>query len=122
MTARTLQHLGAVGMVTDGGVRDRAGMAARVPGFQVFTPGLVVSHGRPAIMDFDVTVDICGLTIAPGDLLHGDENGMLTVPTEIADRLPEEAQKVLDVEAPLFELLKKENLTLEEILRAYNVH
>ena len=122
MTARALQHLGAAGMVTDGGVRDRAGIERRVPGFQLFAAGLVVSHGIPAIVDFDVPVEICGLTINPGDLLHGDESGLLTIPSEIADRVPEQAQAVLDVEAPLFELLERENVALQELLGAYHVH
>ena len=59
---------------------------------------------------------ICGLTINPGDLLHGDESGLLTVPAEIADRGPEQAQAVLDVEAPLFELLERQDVSLQELL------
>ena len=84
----------------------------------------MVSHGIPAIIDFDVPVEICGLTINPGDLLHGDESGLLTIPAEIADRVPEQAQAqaVLDVEAPLFELLEREDVSLQDLLDAYHVH
>ena len=122
MVAATMQYLGVAGLVTDGGVRDCAGMAKYAPGYQVFCPGLVVSHGQPVCIDFDVTVDICGLTIRPGDLLHGDANGLLTVPLEIAEQLPPVAQKVSEVEKPLFEVLKTPNRPLDEVLRALSVH
>lgn len=122
MICRTLQYLGATGMITDGGVRDLEGIERRVPGFQVFAAGLVVSHGIPAIIDFQVPVEICGLTINPGNLLHGDESGLLTVPAEIADRVPEQAQAVLDAEATLFNLLERDDVSLQDLLDAFHVH
>ena len=122
MTARALQHLGAAGMITDGGVRDRAGIEHRVPGFQLFAAGLDVSHGIPANVDFDLPEEICGLTINPGDLLHGDESGLLTIPAQIAEGVPDEAQAVLDVESQLFDLLKRDDVSLPDLLDAYHVH
>jgi regulator of RNase E activity RraA len=118
MMSRTCQYLGAVGFVTDGGIRDLAGIAERAPGFQVFAGGLVVSHGIARIMDVDVPVDISGVPIRPGDLLHGDENGLGTVPIEIADDLPAMAQKVADKEATLFDVLKEPGRSLDEVKRA----
>ena len=123
MTTRALQHLGAACMITDGRVRDRAEIKRRVPGFQLFSTGLVVSHWILAIIDFDLPVEICGLTINPDDLLHGDESGLLTIPSQIANRVPDQAQAViLDVEAPLFDLLEREDVSLQELLDAYHVH
>ena len=75
-----------------------------MPGFQLFATGLVVSHGIPAIVDFGVPVEISGLPINPGDLLHGDESGLLTIPDGDCSPGTQQAQAVLDVEAPLFEL------------------
>ncbi len=49
-------------------------------------------------------------------------SGLLTIPAEIADRVPQQAQAVLDVEAPLFELLERDEVSLRELLDAYNVH
>ena len=122
MTASALQYLGAVGMVADGGIRDRHGIGKHAPGFQVFSSGLVVSHGQGAILDFNVTVNVCGLTIRPGDLLHGDENGLLTIPKEIAAELPNKAGEVCNLESPLFDLLKRPGLSVEQIKQALNVH
>ena len=59
---------------------DTTTVQQRAPGFQVFYPGSVISHGYGAYVDFDIEVSVCGLTVQPGDLLHGDENGLVQVP------------------------------------------
>ncbi|MCC6627721.1 MAG: RraA family protein [Chloroflexi bacterium] len=79
--ATLMRRLGAVGLLTNGGARDLADM--RQLGFRCFAAGTVVSHGTIGILDIDVPVEIDGLAIAPGDLLHGDENGLVLVPTQI---------------------------------------
>jgi 4-hydroxy-4-methyl-2-oxoglutarate aldolase len=71
-------RLGAVGLVSDCGVRDLP--EVRALGFQYFARGTVVSHASFRIVRTGVPVNICGLTIRPGDLLHGDENGLVSVP------------------------------------------
>jgi 4-hydroxy-4-methyl-2-oxoglutarate aldolase len=114
MSATGLHRMGVAGVVTDAGNRDRAGIAQRAPGFHVFSPGWVVSHGRGAYLDMQVNVSICGLNIAPGDLLHGDANGLLVVPHEIAGRVAEEAQKVIDAEAEYFKFLESDTFTFED--------
>jgi len=81
----SLTKLGCVGLVTDMGNRDMSGIHHRAPEFQLFSPGWVVSHGYGAYLDYNLTVSVCGLTVRPGDLLHGDANGLLTVPANIVD-------------------------------------
>jgi len=117
LISATYQKLGAVGFVTDGGIRDLSGIRRRVPGFQVFAPGLVPSHGTAATIEVGVTVSICGLTIQPGDLLHGDENGLITVPLDIAESVAEQAQKVFNKEQELFDLLNSSSCTYEALKR-----
>jgi 4-hydroxy-4-methyl-2-oxoglutarate aldolase len=76
--ATIAQRLGAVGCVSDGGLRDV--VEVRALGFQFFCPGFVVSHGNAVIVDIGEPVEIFGLPVAAGDLLHGDVNGLLSVP------------------------------------------
>ncbi len=71
-------RLGAVGLVSDCGVRDLP--EVRALGFQYFARGTVVSHASFRIVRTGVPVNICGLTIGPHELLHGDENGLVVVP------------------------------------------
>jgi regulator of RNase E activity RraA len=52
----------------------------------------VVAHGRPCIYDVGATVSIDGMEVRPGDLLHGDENGITVIPAEIADQVAAKAQ------------------------------
>ena len=122
MSVSGLHRLGAVGVVTDGGNRDGAGIVRRAPGFQIFSPGWVVSHGRSAFLDLQVNVSVCGLNIAPGDLLHGDANGLLVVPDGIADRLAAEAQKVREQESEYFEFIESDEFSFEEWKRRIASH
>jgi 4-hydroxy-4-methyl-2-oxoglutarate aldolase len=109
------KKLGAIGLVTDGGVRDLAGIAERAPGFQVFAAGQVVSHGVPVFTEVGVTVNICGLTVRPGDLLHGDANGLLAIPLDIADQVAAQAQKVWERESGIVNFLSSKDFSLEEL-------
>jgi regulator of RNase E activity RraA len=111
------QKLGAVGVVTDGGFRDLTGIHQRSPGFQVFSPGMVVSHGNSTILDINVTVSVSGLVIQPGDLLHGDLNGVVTVPLSIAERVLEQVKTVWAQEQKLIEYIHSAEFTLDGLKR-----
>ena len=120
--AVTQQRFGAVGAVTDAGCRDRAGIVRRAPGYQLFSPGWVVSHGHGVYIDFNVDVSICGLNISPGDLLHGDESGLLTIPHDIADQVVNVAQEVRNSENDFFEFIKSELFSMTELAKRATAH
>ncbi|MBV9578063.1 MAG: RraA family protein [Chloroflexi bacterium] len=92
MMATTMKRVGAVGLVTNGGLRDIREINA-LGGFHYFGRGLVVAHGRPSIYDVGATVNIDGMEVRPGDLLHGDENGITVIPAEIADKVAAKARE-----------------------------
>jgi regulator of RNase E activity RraA len=115
--ATTFQRLGAVGAVTDGGIRDLAGVRERAPGFQMFAPGAVPSGGIAYIVDVGVPVSVGGMSISPGDLIHGDANGLVVIPPAIADQIPEKAQAVLDKERDKVAFITSDEYSLEEHAR-----
>lgn len=115
MICAALQKMGVVAVVTDGGYRDQAGIAKRAPGFQVFSPGKVASHGRSVFIDINISVSVCGMTIKPGDLLHGDANGLISVPKEIAKDVVRSAESTFDTEADYFKFLKSGQFSLESL-------
>jgi regulator of RNase E activity RraA len=115
MVCTSLQKLGVAGLVTDGGVRDITGIRNRAPGFQVFAAGLVVSHGLPTYLEANTPVTVCGLPVRPGDLLHGDESGVVSVPLEIAEEVLEQAKAVLKKESEFIEFLNSGTFTLDEL-------
>jgi 4-hydroxy-4-methyl-2-oxoglutarate aldolase len=105
MMATTMKRVGAVGLVTDGGLRDIKEVTD-LGAFHYFGRGLVVAHGQPCIYDVGATVTICGMEVRPGDLLHGDENGITIVPAQIA----------AEVVAKALEVRGREQGRLQEIL------
>jgi 4-hydroxy-4-methyl-2-oxoglutarate aldolase len=112
--ATTAKALGAVGCISDGGLRDVMEVRA-LGGFQYFCPGFVVSHGNPVICDVNVPVTVDGLALQPGDLLHGDVNGVLVIPAGIADRVAEEAQTVRAAEREVLDFVRQPGLTVEKL-------
>jgi regulator of RNase E activity RraA len=113
MFCSALQKLGGIGVVTDLGSRDFGGIKQRVPGFHLFCPGAVVSHGYGVYTNLDVNISICGLNIKPGDLLHGDANGVVSIPLAIAEDVVAQAQRVLEVEASYFDFLASDGYSYE---------
>lgn len=104
-------RLGAVGIVTDGSVRDLDGI--RPLRYHVFAAGLVVAHGTFNIIDVGIPVEVSGVHIQPGDLIHGDSSGVTTIPLEIADRLYSECLKVREREAALRDYAHSRDFSLE---------
>ncbi len=76
--ATIFRRLGAVGLVSNCGVRDLPEVHAL--GMHYFARGSVASHAHFRIVRCDEPVQIENLVIRPGDLLHGDANGLLLVP------------------------------------------
>jgi len=119
MFTATMSKLGAVGVVTNGNCRDRSGIMRRTPGFHLFSRGWVVSHGYGVYYNFNTTVTVAGLTIEPGDLLHGDESGVLKVPTDIAEGAVATGKKLLAFEEEYFQFLESDQFDMEEMKRRF---
>jgi regulator of RNase E activity RraA len=90
--ATLAKRFGAVGMVTDGGVRDVH--EVRQLGFAYFSRYIVVSHGNFDIVEIGKPITLDGQAVNTGDLLHGDANGVVIVPREVLGDLPDAVQAV----------------------------
>jgi regulator of RNase E activity RraA len=79
------RHLRAAGAVLNGFVRDAAGIEALE--FPTFCRGLYAQDQGPRgkVIDFRTAVEIEGVRIAPGDLIFGDREGVLVIPSEVED-------------------------------------
>ncbi|MBI2158788.1 MAG: RraA family protein [Candidatus Rokubacteria bacterium] len=84
--------LGCAGVLTDGSVRDLE--EVRGLGFQFAAAHVSVSHAYVHMVDFGLPVKVGGLWVKPGDLIHCDQHGAVTIPAEIADRIPDAVAKV----------------------------
>lgn len=84
MMATICKRLGAIGLVTDGGVRDLT--TVKELGFHYFASGATPAHGNYEIVESGLIVNVGGTLVRPGDLIHADENGVGVFP---ADRMPD---------------------------------
>ena len=111
--ATIFKRLGAVGLVSDCAVRDVP--EVRALGFHYFARGSVVSHASFRIVRGGVAVQVCGLVIHPGDILHGDENGLLLVPKDVEESLPRAVDAVRLRERRLMEWVRSEGFSLDRL-------
>jgi regulator of RNase E activity RraA len=111
--ATITKRLGAIGIVTDGGVRDLEGV--KPLGYHVFAAGFVVAHGTFNIEEVGIPIEISGTIVNPGDLIHGDASGVTTIPPEIADKLYAECLKVRERETALRDFATNRDFTLETL-------
>ncbi len=78
-------NCGCAGVIVDGAVRDIAKM--RAMGFPVFARGTCPydSRNRQRVINYDVTVEIEGVQISPGDIVAADEDGVVVIPKSVED-------------------------------------
>ncbi|MGE3192616.1 MAG: fumarylacetoacetate hydrolase family protein [Microbacteriaceae bacterium] len=91
------QVRGAAGIVTDGGIRDWAQVAALgIPSFSA-GPHPAVLGRRHVPWETDVTVACGGAAVQPGDVIVGDDDGVLVIPPalvrEVADAAVEQERE-----------------------------
>lgn len=111
-----LRALGCVGAVTNGSVRDLP--AAEKLGFPLFAGGVSVSHAYVHIVEFGAPVEIGGLAIHSGDLLHGDLHGVQSIPAAIAGKIPAAAAAIVAREQELITLCQSRDFSIEKLRAA----
>ena len=105
--------LGALAVATDGTVRDLD--EVRELGFQFFAKEVSVSHAYVHMVDMGIPIDVGGLTVSTGDLLHGDKHGVTNIPFELADRIPDMVATIADYEQKTIGLCQSPDFTLEAL-------
>lgn len=118
MHALIATALKCVGYVTNGSVRDLPPVEAM--GFPLFAGSVSVTHMYAHISQHGEPVEIGGLKIFPGDLVHGDRHGVHIIPLSIVSDLPKMISTMLEEERELREFCKSPAFSvkrLEEKLR-----
>lgn len=108
--------LACVGYVTNGAVRDLN--AIEPTGFYLFAGQAAISHSYVHIVDFGEPVEIGGLRVRPGGLLHGDRHGVQSVPKSIAAQIPDVAARHVKEELRIIELCGSPDFSLEKLREA----
>ena len=112
----TYKAFGAVGLITSGAGRDLE--QVRAIDFPVFTNGTMCAHGYTHIPQIMVPVHVGGIVISPDDLLHGDCNGVTTIPHDIAAELADIADDFIAAEAVVIGAMREPNPTPKRLREA----
>lgn len=109
--ATVFTRLGAIGLVSDCAVRDLP--EVRTLGFHFFARGSVASHANFHIVRTGVPVHIHGMVVKPGDVLHGDANGLISVPGDRAEELTRAVDEVRSRERRPMDWVRGERFSVD---------
>jgi regulator of RNase E activity RraA len=108
--------LGAVGIVTNGAVRSV--QTAEALGIQMFAGNVSVSHAYTHIVEFGTPVEVDGLKVHSGELLHGDQHGVQSIPMNLAGQLPAVAAQIAAKKQAIIALCRSPDFSLEKLKAA----
>jgi len=111
------QRLGAIGIVSDCGVRDIP--EVRALKMHYFARGAVASHAHYRVVAAGEPVQIEGMVVQPGDVLHGDENGLMVVPNCDWEALKKAVDKVRSTERALLEYVRGDTFTMDGLRQRF---
>lgn len=100
----TYKTFGAAGLITSGAARDLDQIEPLH--FPCFADGAICAHGYCHFPQINVPVHVGGVTIHPGDLIHGDRNGVTTIPNRIASAVAQACPEFMAAEAVILDYLK----------------
>lgn len=92
------QGLGSLGVITNGSIRDLDDSAR---GFQLLAGMAAPSHAWVRVESFDCPVQVHGMQVMPGDLIHADQHGAVVIPIDVAAAIPAAVADIAAREARL---------------------
>jgi len=107
----SMKAVGCIGMLSNGPSRDVD--AVRKLNFQMLLGGVSPGHGEMAVQAVNVPVSVGGMDVAPGELIHMDENGAVKFPPDKAGQVLENAREMLAGEARHLERLRSAKTAAE---------
>ncbi len=108
--------LGCLGCVTNGSIRD-IDLLAR--DFQLLAGSIGPSHAWVHVEAFGCDVNVHGMTVRHGDLVHADRHGAVVIPAEAAARLPEAIDLCARREAPILAAARSPGFSVEKLAAAW---
>lgn len=112
MTA--LKSAGVVGVLSDGPSRDIDEI--RPLNMQYMLTGVCAGHGKFAVHAVNTPVEICGMMVAPGDIVHMDENGAVKFPAKYIDEVISKAKDLQAIESKRQKMMR-ETADVEELIK-----
>ena len=95
--------LGCLGTITNGSIRD---IPMIPPGFQMLAGSISPSHAFVHVVDYGINVNIHGMAVKSGDLIHADRHGAVVVPLDTIDPMQKAADGLAAKEAKIIAAAK----------------
>ena len=115
--------LGTRGVVTSGSVRDLDMLDPRLP---ILAGAVSPSHAFVDVEEVGGTVDIFGMTVRPGDIVHADRHGAVVIPESAAADIPAAAATIARREKEILDAARRGDFSLEKLAdalaRARDIH
>ncbi len=92
-----MKAVGCVGLISNGPSRDLD--EVRPMEFQYMLTGITAGHGAQAVQAVNTPVSVGGMDVAPGEIIHMDENGAVKFPADKLAAVVENARKLQEEEA-----------------------
>ena len=113
---RIHRALGFSAVITDGSVRDVTKLPTDI---LLLSRGLRPSHAHVHIVSFGSQVNVFGMSVKHGDIVHADQHGAVAFPHSFATRLATLSEEYVASEAPILDACKTDRLTIAELRRLY---
>ena len=91
----------------------------RTLGFQFVAAHISVSHAYVHLVDFGLPVKVGGLWVKPGDLVHADQHGVVTIPPDLAPKIPDAVAKIEATERRIISLCQSREFSAERLKALY---
>ena len=115
VNAKVHRALGVAGVVTNGAVRDLDVLA---PDFPILAGLVTPSHAFVRIEAIGVDVDILGMSVVDGDLIHADRHGAVVIAREAAAALPRAIEVIVERERLILDAAERPDFGIEHIRAA----
>jgi regulator of RNase E activity RraA len=113
---RVHRSLGFDAIITDGSIRDVTNLPEDI---LILSRGLRPSHGFVHVVNFGQQVNVFGMAVTPGQVVHADIHGAVTFPFDLADDVADKARQFMADEAPIIEACRAGRLTYPELASLY---
>jgi regulator of RNase E activity RraA len=108
--------LGCLGVVTSGSVRD---LHAVAPGFQFLAARITPSHAYADIVDFGGEINLSGMVVRSGDLVHADRHGAAVVPKDKVQEVLKAASLIAKREARIMEVARQPGFGVDALRKVF---
>jgi regulator of RNase E activity RraA len=106
---------GCEGVITDGGVRDVPDIA---PGFQMLAASVLPSHAYVHVVDYARPVDVAGMRVMDGDIIHADQHGAVVIPADVIAEVKGAAEQLARREAVIISAAQAPGFDIEKLRKA----